>query len=183
MGGTDKGLLMLGGRPLLAHVIDRVGPQVAQLAINANGDPARFADYKLPVLPDPIEGYLGPLAGVLAGLRWAASCNRPLLLSVPTDTPFLPPDLAAGMVEAVDQEGAEIAIAVSEGRPHPTTSLWPTYLADDLETALRGGTRRVKEFMQDYRVIEVAFATETIDPFFNVNVPDDLARAEAALRS
>ncbi len=182
MGGADKGLLVLGGRTLLAHVIERISPQVAQLAVNANGDPARFAEYGLPILADTVEGYLGPLAGVLTGLRWAASHNLPLLLSVPTDTPFLPPDLAAGFVEAVDEEGAEIAVAVSEGRSHPTASLWPTYLADDLETALRGGKRRIKEFMQDYRVIEVAFATESIDPFFNVNLPEDLATAEAVLR-
>jgi molybdopterin-guanine dinucleotide biosynthesis protein A len=183
MGGGDKCLLPLGGRTLLEHVIDRVAPQAAQLALNANGDPLRFAGFGLPVLPDPVEGFLGPLAGVLAGLRWAASHSQPLLLSVPTDTPFLPRDLAAGFVEAVDEEGAEIAVAVSEGRPHPTASLWPTYLADDLETALRGGKRRIKEFMQDYRVIEVAFATEEIDPFFNVNVPADLVRVEAMLRS
>ncbi|GIL41714.1 molybdenum cofactor guanylyltransferase [Rhodospirillales bacterium TMPK1] len=182
MGGVDKGLLTLAGRPLLAHVIERVQPQVAQLAVNANGDPSRFAAFGFEVLPDTVEGFVGPLAGVLTGLRWAASHNLPLLLSVPTDTPFLPADLAAGFIEAIDEEGAEIAIAVSEGRPHPTASLWPVYLADHLETALRGGTRRIKEFMQDYRVIEVAFVTEAIDPFFNVNVPEDLARAEAALR-
>lgn len=183
MGGTDKAMLQLGGRPLLAHVIDRMAPQVEKLAINANGDVARFAAYGLPVIADPMAGFPGPLAGILAGLRWAASCNLPLLVSVPVDTPFLPQDLAAGFVEAVDMAGAEIAVAVSEGRPHPTASLWPVHIADDLETALQGGTRRIKEFMQDYRVIEVAFATEAIDPFFNVNVPDDLARAEAALRA
>ncbi|MDB5367562.1 MAG: molybdenum cofactor guanylyltransferase [Rhodospirillales bacterium] len=183
MGGGDKCLLQLGGRTLLEHVIDRVAPQAAQLALNANGDPSRFAGFGLPVVADPVAGFPGPLAGVLAGLRWAASRNQPLLLSVPTDTPFLPLDLAAGFVEAVDQEGAEIAVAVSEGRPHPTASLWPTYLADDLESALHGGKRRIKEFMQDYRVIEVAFATEGIDPFFNVNLPEDLARVEAMLRT
>jgi molybdenum cofactor guanylyltransferase len=183
MGGGDKCLRVLGGRTILSHVIERVAPQVAELAINANGDPARFADFGLPVLPDPVEGFVGPLAGVLAGLRWAALHGRPLLLSVPTDTPFLPLDLASGFVEAVDEEGAEIAVAVSEGRTHPVAALWPTYLADDLEAALLRGVRKIEDFTLNYRVIEVAFVNEGIDPFFNVNRPEDLAAAETMLHA
>ena len=125
MGGGDKPLRLLGGRPLLDHVLDRIRPQVRAVALNANGDPARFAAWGLPVLPDPLPGNPGPLAGVLAGMRWAASVGAAYVLSVPTDTPFLPSDLVERLDAARRLAGVPIACAASGGPTHPVVALWP----------------------------------------------------------
>ena len=184
MGGGDKTLRLLGGRPVIAHVIERIRPQVAALCINANGDPARFSQYRLPVVADTIEGFAGPLAGVLAGMDWAAeeapACRW--LLSAPTDAPFLPEDLAARLMERV-RAGAEIAVAASGGRSHPVAALWPVALGAPLRQALERGIRKVEDFTGGYRIATVAFATGSVDPFFNLNRPEDLAAAERALAS
>jgi molybdopterin-guanine dinucleotide biosynthesis protein A len=181
MGGGDKNLKPLAGRPVLAHVIERVRPQVAALALNANGDPSRFAAYGLPVVPDSIEGFAGPLAGVLAGLDWAAKAAPECrwLLSAPTDAPFLPADLVRRMVEG--GEGAEVVAAASGGRSHPVAALWAASLRAPLRAALDGGTRKVEDFTRGHRVSTVEFSTEPIDPFFNLNRPEDLAEAERLL--
>ncbi|WP_417600270.1 molybdenum cofactor guanylyltransferase MobA [Pararhodobacter oceanensis] len=178
MGGGDKGALLLGGQPMLAHVIARVQPQVDALALNANGDPARFAAYGLTVLPDPIQGHLGPLAGVLAAMDYAATLGAPRVLTVAADTPFLPRDL-------VDRLGEGLAVAASpdpEGRirAHPTAALWPVSLAPDLRQALEEGERRVGRFADQMGARRCLFR-EQPDPFFNVNTPEDLALAEARL--
>lgn len=187
MGGGDKALRPLGGRTLLDHVIDRVRPQVAALVLNANGDAARFAPFGLPVIPDSIPDFAGPLAGILAGLDWTAA-NRPdcpLIVSVPTDAPFLPRDLVARLLHGLEAGGAELACAASGGQPHPVVGLWAVRLRDDLRAALAGeGVRKVDRWTARYRLATVTFAEEFpgLDPFFNANRPDDLDRAAALLR-
>jgi molybdopterin-guanine dinucleotide biosynthesis protein A len=181
LGGGDKSLRSIAGRPILAHVIDRVRPQVAALALNANGDPARFAGFGLPVIADTVNFYPGPLAGILAGMGWALGMGSGFadLLSVPTDTPFLPPDLAIRLEQARAAAGAEIAIAGSGGRTHPTVALWPLRLAPDLRQALLDeGERKVEGFARRYRVAVAEFAREPLDPFYNINRPDELEEAE-----
>ena len=185
MGGGDKCLRPLGGRPILAHIVERLQPQVADLVLNANGDPARFADFGLPVAGDTIKGYAGPLAGVLTGMEWVRR-HRPdcaWVASVPTDAPFLPRDLVAAMMAAVARERAEMACATSGGRAHPVVGLWPVRLADALRQAMvEEELRKVDLWTARYRIVHVEFATDPVDPFFNTNRPDDLAVAEALLR-
>jgi molybdopterin-guanine dinucleotide biosynthesis protein A len=184
MGGGDKPLRTIGGRALLELVIERMRPQVAALVLNANGDPARFAAYDLPVVADSIPGYAGPLAGVLAGLDWAAE-NRPdctLIVSAATDAPFLPRDLVARLVAGLQAKGADLACAASGGQAHPVIGLWPVRLRDDLRQALVDeGIRKVDVWTARYRLATVAFSDQPIDPFFNANRPEDLNRAEALL--
>lgn len=184
MGGGDKALRLLGGRPVLAHVIARMAPQAARLVLNANGDPARFAAYGLPITPDPIEGFAGPLAGVAAGYRWAAAHapDATDIVTVPTDGPFVPRDLVARLVEGRRTAGADLACAASGGQPHPVVGLWPLALAADLEQALiQEGVRKVDVWTARHRLATVPFATTPIDPFFNANRPEDLAEAERLL--
>ncbi|WP_300012675.1 molybdenum cofactor guanylyltransferase MobA [uncultured Roseobacter sp.] len=186
MGGGDKGLLHLGGQSLLTRVIDRLEPQVAGLALNANGDPARFERYRLPVLPDSIEGFAGPLAGVLAGLDWAAKQGAETIVTAAADTPFFPADLVPQLLLA--SEGMEHPLVLSatpdpaRGRVrHPTFGLWPVSLRDDLRGALQDGLRKVVVWTDAHEGREALFPVTTFDPFFNVNTPEDLARAEALL--
>jgi len=184
MGGGDKSLRLLAGRPLLQYVIDRLRPQVDALVLNANGDPARFAGFGLPVVADSVPDFAGPLAGVLAGLDWAAA-NRPdcpLVVSVATDAPFLPDNLVARLAEEMQAEGAELACAASGGQAHPVIGLWPLRLRADLRRALvTEGIRKVDEWTARYRLVTVPFADRPIDPFFNANRPEDLERAETIL--
>lgn len=177
MGGGDKGLLPLAGRPMLAHVIARLAPQAGPLAINANGDPARFAGFGLPVLPDTEPGRPGPLAGVLAGMDWAAGLGAAQVLTAAADTPFLPQDLAVRLAE----HGFALAASPdADGvlRLHPAFGLWPVGLRGELRQALRAGTRRVAGWALEHGAVPVAFAAQPRDPFFNVNTPADLAQAE-----
>ena len=186
MGGGDKALRTLGGRPLLAHLRDRAAPQVDRLVLNANGDPARFADYGLPVVADGVADFPGPLAGVLAGLDWAAEAvpGCRWVASFACDAPFLPRDLVTRFLAAVDQEGADLACAASRGRRHPVFGLWPVALRESLRAALaEEGLRKVESWTGRYRVAAVTFPDlETpggaLDPFFNANAPEDLAAAE-----
>jgi molybdopterin-guanine dinucleotide biosynthesis protein A len=181
MGGGDKGLRLLAGRPILDHVIERLRPQLGRLLLNANGDPARFAAYGLPVVGDSPPDFAGPLAGVLAGLEWAAreAPDCPLLLSAPTDAPFLPRDLVRRLWAGRESEGADIAMAASGGRTHPVVGLWPAALAPALRHALvEEGLRKVDIWTARYRVAVVDFPIEAVDPFFNANRPEDLAEAE-----
>jgi molybdenum cofactor guanylyltransferase len=184
MGGGDKCLRLLAGRPILAHIIDRMRPQVARLALNANGDPARFAQFGLPVAADSVAGFAGPLAGILAGLDWAATeaPESPLVLSVPTDAPFLPRDLAACLAAACRAEAADIVLASSASQQHPVVGLWPVALREELRRALvEENIRKVDIWTARYRVAVVDFPVEHIDPFFNANRPEDLALAEAKI--
>ena len=196
MGGGDKGLLSLGGESLLSRVIDRLSPQVAGLALNANGDAARFAGLGLPVVADTIEGFAGPLAGVLAGLDWAAEQGAEAIVTVAADTPFFPHDLVARLVAASDgqshplvlattpKSGDEVLKSGGKGRVnrHPTFGLGPVALRDDLRAALTGGLRKVVLWTDQHGGREALFEAEPFDPFFNVNTPDDLARAEGLLQ-
>jgi molybdopterin-guanine dinucleotide biosynthesis protein A len=182
MGGGDKGLLRLGGRTLLERVVDRVSPQVEGLALNANGDPARFARFGLPVLADPLPGFPGPLAGVLAGLDWAAAQGANDVVSVAADTPFFPPDLVPRLLMARDEAAVPIALAATPGpERHPTFGLWPVALRDDLRAALEGGLRKVVDWTDRHGAASAVFPVGGYDPFFNVNTPEDLAKAEAML--
>lgn len=181
MGGGDKGLRRLGDRTVLERIVATVRPQVGPLVLNANGDPARFAGFGLPVVADVVEGYAGPLAGVLTGLEWAAvhapGCRR--VASFPTDAPFLPADLVARLLRAVEAEGADIACARSAGRDHPVFALWPVALAAELRRALvEEGVRKVAAWAGRHWLAVAEFPVEPVDPFFNTNRPEDLAEAE-----
>jgi molybdopterin-guanine dinucleotide biosynthesis protein A len=186
MGGGDKGLLALGNGTILSNVIDRISPQVGELAINANGDPSRFAGFGLPVLADTATGFLGPLAGVLAGLDWAAQLGASHIVTVAGDTPFAPADLVPRLLLAAETEGLPIAMAATPDAEravarHPTFGLWPVALKDDLRAALKSGTRKVVAFSDSYGVAAAMFGAEPFDPFFNVNTPQDLDRAKNIL--
>lgn len=184
MGGGDKSLRMLGGKTILTRVIERARPQVAALVLNANGDPARFADYGLPVAADVVEGYAGPLAGVLTGMEWART-HAPAarwLASFATDAPFLPADLVTRLLAPVGDEAADMACAASAGRSHPVFGLWPVALADELRRAMvEEGVRKVDIWTARYRLVTIDFPAEPTDPFFNTNRPEDLAEAERLL--
>ncbi len=184
MGGTDKGLIDLAGRPMIAHAIERLRPQAATLAISANGDPSRFACFGLPVVADDPADASGPLAGVLAGLEFCAQSNWPLthVATLPGDTPFAPMDFVARLQAARRAAGGEIVVAVSHGRAHHVAALWPAAIAEDLRRAVvEEGVRKVETFAARYVVTRVEWSAEPLDPFSNVNTPEDLARAEAAL--
>jgi molybdopterin-guanine dinucleotide biosynthesis protein A len=179
MGGGDKGLIDIGGRPILAHVIERLKPQTGALAINANGDARRFSAYGLPVVADSIPGSAGPLAGVLAGLDWAAGKGFSLIVTAATDTPFFPRNLVKRLYAAKSERHAELAVAASRGRHHPVFGLWPAALRDELRGALTlEGIRKVEDWTGRHRLAVAEFAAETYDPFFNANSPEDVAKAE-----
>lgn len=189
MGGNEKALLGLGGRPMLARVVDRLAPQVAALAINANGDPARFSPFGLPVVADTVGGHAGPLAGLLAGLRWAAALpGVAALATVAADTPFLPADLVARLAGA-SARGSAIVLARSAAGLHPVVGLWPLHIADDLQGWLADeANRKVRRFVDRHPSADLLFADlvagdARVDPFFNVNTPDDLATAAAILET
>lgn len=187
MGGGDKPLVEIGGRPMLARVVERLSQQVDRIAINANGDPARFAAFGRPIIPDTIEGFAGPLAGVLAGMRWAQSAapDATAIVSVAADTPFFPADLVHRLGAASADGAATIALAASADGTHPVFGLWPLSLADDLEAFLRSGrSGKILAFVDRHKRVDVQFepfrlpSNAPVDPFFNVNTPEDVARAE-----
>ena len=182
MGGGDKTLRALAGQPLLERVIDRVRPQVDALVLNANGDPARFAAFGLPVIADTVADFPGPLAGILAALDWAA-VNRPgisWVLSAAADCPFLPRDLVARLHQARDEEGAQLAVAASDGQSHPVIGLWSVALRQELRHALVvEDTRKIDRWTARYKLATVTRPTTPLDPFFNANTVDDIAEAEA----
>jgi molybdopterin-guanine dinucleotide biosynthesis protein A len=180
MGGGDKALRPLAGRPILAHVVERLRGQCDGLLLSANGDPARLMAFGLPVVADAVPDFAGPLAGVLAGLDWAAA-NRPdagHLISVAADTPFIPDDLAARLRQAHDAAGLPLACAASAGRRHYAVCLWPVALRDDLRRALAAGERRLGRLIEGHGVAVAEWPATPRDPFFNVNTPEDLAEAE-----
>lgn len=184
MGGGDKGLEILGGRPMMDRILERIRPQVSELIINANGDTGRFADYGYPVAPDVIGDFSGPLAGVLTGMEWAAenAASATWVASFATDAPFVPDDLVARMGVAVEKAGADMACAKSAGRTHPVFGLWPVRLAGDLRRAMIGeDMRKIDRWTARYNLIEVDFSADPFDPFFNINEPENLAEAERLL--
>lgn len=184
MGGGDKCLQPLGGETMLARAIARARPQVDSLILNANGDPARFEGCGVPVVADVVEGYAGPLAGILTAMEWAHAHapDHETIASFPTDAPFFPDDLVETMLEARRQAGALLACAASRGRTHPVFGIWPVGLRDDLRAALENGERKIDRWTEKFPIVTVEFAGVGIDPFFNVNTPDDLAEAESFLR-
>jgi molybdopterin-guanine dinucleotide biosynthesis protein A len=181
MGGGDKPLREIGGRPILAHVIERLRPQCVRLVLNANGDPARFACFGLPVAADDVPDFAGPLAGILAGLAWMAA-NVPhaeCAVSVAADTPFIPRDLVQRLQAARLNEACDIAVATSGGRTHPVIALWPVALRTALRHALtQDGERKIDRFTARYQVAEVSWPNAPYDPFFNVNEIGDIGAAE-----
>jgi len=184
MGGGDKGLLLLDGQSLLSRVHDRLAPQVAGVALNANGDPARFDAMGLPVIRDSVEGFAGPLADVLAGLDWAADQGADTIVTAAADTPFFPCDLVPQLLLASEGMGVPLVLAATpdtqRGRArHPTFGLWPVALRNDLRAALANGVRKVVQWTGQHQGREAMFPQE--EAFFNVNTPDDLATAKAML--
>ncbi len=179
MGGGDKGMLPLGGGTILSHVIARLEPQVAGLALNANGDPARFAHLGLPVVADSIEGFAGPLSGVLAGLDWAATQGADHIVTAAADTPFFPCDLVPQLLHAAESAGSQIALARTPDGRHPTFGLWPVALRDDLRAALNDGLRKVVLWTDKHGGATAHFPDDAA--FFNVNTPEDLKSAEGML--
>jgi len=185
MGGGDKGLLDLDGKPILTHVIDRLAPQVAGIALNANGDASRFADTGLPVLADSIAEFPGPLAGVLAGLDWAAEQGAEAIVTAAADTPFFPRDLVVRLIEAAEGMTHPLVLAASRDPENgklwrqPTFGLWPVSLREDLRAALQDGLRKVVMWTDQHDGRLAEFSVTDIDPFFNVNTPEDLAQARA----
>jgi molybdopterin-guanine dinucleotide biosynthesis protein A len=182
MGGGDKIMLEIGGRRILDRVLERLAPQCAGIILNANGDPARFAHAKLPVVPDSVPDYVGPLAGILAGLEWAAA-HRPDLtdvVSVPGDCPFLPRDLVSRLEAARNAAGKPLACAKSGDWRHPVVGLWPVALREDLRAALvEEGLRKIEVWTARHGVALASWPDQPFDPFFNVNTPQDAAAAQS----
>ena len=181
MGGGDKARIRIGGVTVLERIIERLRPQCAGLILNANTDAARFADIGLPVVADSVPDYAGPLAGILAGLDWTAEHATQIewIVSAPGDCPFLPRDLVTRLHQARVGASALLACASSAKRPHPVAAIWPVELREDLRRALtRDGVRRVTEWSARYPFGMAAWAATPVDPFFNINKPEDVAEAE-----
>lgn len=178
MGGADKAFAPLAGKPLLAHVLDRLEPQVERMLISANGDAARFAAFGCTVLPDAKPQ--GPLSGILAALTHAADLGATHLLSAPVDTPFLPGDLVPQLLLAAEQSAEGLALARTVDGDHPATALWPVALAPALADFLARGEAKVTRFTEAHHATRASFA----DPraFMNLNTPEELAAAEALLK-
>ena len=182
MGGGDKGLLPLGQTTILSHVMGRLEPQVACMALNANGDPSRFSELGLPVLADSLSGFLGPLAGVLAGLDWAQGEGADSIVTVAADTPFFPCDLVPRLQLASEGMTHPLVLARTPDGRQPTFGLWPVALRDDLRAALQDGLRKVV-LWTDRHDGRTAMFDDPGEPFFNVNTPEDLARAGTLLEA
>jgi molybdopterin-guanine dinucleotide biosynthesis protein A len=181
MGGGDKARMTIGGVSILDRALKRMRPQCSSIIINANGDPARFADTGLPVVPDDVPGFAGPLAGILAGLDWLAG-HRPdiaFAVSVPGDCPFLPGDLVARLHAARADENKPLACARSGDQAHPVVGLWPVALRSDLRRALvEESLRKIDVWTARHGVALADWPADPVDPFFNVNTPEDAADAE-----
>ena len=181
MGGGDKPMRTIGGRTILQRVITRLRPQCGELLLNANGDPARFAAFGLPVIADGVADFPGPLAGILAALDWVAA-NRPnvsLVMSAATDCPFLPRDLVARLSQALTEQNAQLAVAASDGQSHPVIGVWSVALRDELRHALVvEDVRKIDRWTARYKLATVTWPTTPLDPFFNANTVDDIAEAE-----
>lgn len=177
MGGGDKGLLTLGSSTLLGHVIARLSRQVQRMALNANGNPVRFAAFGLPVLPDTVPDFPGPLAGILTAMEWAHDQGAVTVITVAADTPFFPADLVKRLANAGGT--ADFALATTGTAPdwHPTFGLWPVHLRDTLRRDLQAGHRKVIRWALENGAQAAKF-DEAADPFFNINAPEDLEKAQ-----
>lgn len=181
MGGGDKGMRLVAGLRLMDHVIARLAPQCGPLAINANGDAQRLAMFGLPVLADTLADHPGPLAGVLAGLEWAAALGAPAIVTAAADTPFFPTNLVARLKAAAGPSGLALAAspdAMGKMQRQPTFGLWPVALRHDLRAALQGGLRKIVNWTDSHTAGIASFCATPFDPFFNVNTPDDIIEAE-----
>ena len=190
MGGGDKGLRTLAGKPMLAHVIERLAPQVQCCVINANGDASRFIPFALPVVPDTFGDFAGPLAGVLAGMRWALSHvpETRCIVTVPSDSPLLPGDLVARLAAGLAPQRETIVLAQSMGRLHPVVGLWPVFLASELQDALEAGVRKILAWTDRHGAVQVSFppmhlAGIEFDPFFNANTPEEFETLRGLLEA
>jgi molybdopterin-guanine dinucleotide biosynthesis protein A len=180
MGGGDKIMLTIGGTKILDRVLERMRPQCQALILNANGDPARFASTGLTVVPDETQDFAGPLAGVLAGLDWAAAHASVIadVVSVPGDCPFLPRDLVARLHAARAAANKPLACAQSGHWRHPVVGLWPVALREDLRRALfEEGLRKIEVWTERHGIALAVWPDQPVDPFFNVNTPQDAAMA------
>ena len=189
MGGGDKGLMSLGNETILGRVIGKIAPQLSTLAININGDHSRFLEYPYPLIPDSIDGFVGPLAGVLAGMDWAFRNEFQVVVTAPADSPFLPEDLVERLSAVAKRENSQITMAstydssTGEVRIHPTFGLWRVTLREDLRKELLAGTRKIMRWADRHKLSYVQFKIEEPgeDPFFNINTPQDLIDAEDRL--
>lgn len=181
MGGTDKALLPLAGRPLVQHATERLAPQCESVILNANGDPFRFSSMTLPIVPDSIPDHPGPLAGILAALEWSVTQGPDIawVVSAPADTPFIPHDLVLRLHEACSETCKPIACAASGSQAHFAVGLWPVSLRHDLRHALVDqGVRSIRDWLNRHGHVEASWPVEPVDPFFNINTPEDLKHAE-----
>jgi molybdopterin-guanine dinucleotide biosynthesis protein A len=181
MGGGDKPMRTIAGRTILERVITRLGPQCGGLVLNANGDPARFAPFGLPVIADSVADFPGPLAGILAGLDWVAAHQPDVawVLSTAADCPFLPRDLVERLHQARIERNAQVALAASGGQTHHVIGLWSVALREELRHALvTKDIRKVERWTAGYSPATVTWPTEPLDPFFNANTANDLVQAE-----
>jgi molybdopterin-guanine dinucleotide biosynthesis protein A len=186
MGGGDKTLRSIGGRTVLSRIIERLAPQVGRIVLNANGDLQRFAAFHLPVVPDSLPDNPGPLAGVLAALDWTAIVDPSVswVLTLPGDAPFIPRDLASRLHAAHQVSNAMLICAASLHRAHPIIALWPVSIRDELRHAVADrGVRKIETFTEHYLRATVDWPVAPVDPFFNVNTPDDLAEANRLIAS
>lgn len=181
MGGVDKALIPLGGMTLIERAVARASVQVSDLLINANGDPKRFAHLGLPVVPDPVGGFVGPIAGVLAGFEWMRA-NRPearWLASFACDCPFFPMDMVERLVAKALGERAKVAVAESGAQHHPVFAVWSAEISATPDDVLvKRGLRKMDDFIATLPNVRVRFDTDPIDPFVNINTPEELALAE-----
>lgn len=190
--GRDKAFATLNGQSLMHHCSSRFAPQVASWAINSNADRGHFSTFSVPILPDPVDGHVGPLSGVLAGLNWALDCDADSLVTVSVDTPFLPDDLVPRLLMASEKTGLAFAatrslagINLKSGGPegidrHPTIAIWPVRMRDDLLAWINEGGRKMGAWLDLHHAEAALFPDRT--SFLNINTPDDLARAEELCR-
>ena len=187
MGGGDKTLKLVGKKTILERVLDRLSTQVATVVLNANGDPRRFSKFKIPVIHDQTDQFLGPLAGVLSGLDWAHNNGFAQIVTVASDTPFFPLTLVKTLSDARSNSSSQIALATTFDKEsktivrHPTFGLWPVNLRNDLRNSLDLGIRKVVHWTEKHKHVEAMFTLEFGDPFFNVNTLEDLDIAQTKI--
>ena len=185
MGNQDKSFMSLANKPLFEHVLERFSPQCSTVLINTNKQSKQLASYNLPIIKDTLEGYLGPLAGILAAMQWTKQHlpQTKWIASVPVDTPFLPKDLVSTLYQTLQKNNSTLVGVSSNGRTHPVIGLWSTHLADDLRLALNNeGLRKIDLWTARYNMSHQDFSNEVLDPFFNINSSDDLIQAELLIK-
>ena len=187
MGGIDKGRLKIGDASILEIIIKCLNFQLDKIVLNANGDLTRFSDLEIDVIPDTIKGYVGPLAGILSGLRFAEQNGFSSILTVASDTPFFPVDLLSKLSNVSPQQSALISIAATKQKDklirHPTFGLWSVSLADDLEKNIHAGLRKIVLWADKHSAKTILFPSSEYDPFFNINTQGDLEEAQRRIKA